>query len=491
MPTNTKAETENNSQTHLPKQIIRKIDIVVREIFDHEDPGFFYRTANNLKVNTRAKVVRRELVFKEGDYYDPFRIRESERNLRTLRYLRAVEIIPKFEGGFVDILVRVQDTWTLIPQFSFSSGDGRNRFSGGIAESNLAGYGKRLETLYEEDESRESIELVYDDRRLFNSKNRLVLGAFDRNDGEIGILSFGKPFRTLVEKEAWWFDASASDTIGRLFANGDERYIYRADRINLSGRYAISRGDPEGELRRYSFGYRYSDNSFEQADSDDYADLDLDPNFVSNDIDQLAANRRFSGPTISFEQLEPDYISMNYIDRFDRVTDYDLGTRNTYSLFVAPEFLGSKDDSFIISSNFGRGWRISRGSFLRGETGFATRFHDSEEPENTLIRAELKYYNVLGTQYLDELFIGRHTLAASFFIDYGEDLDADRELLIGGNNGVRGYEARTFTGDKRFALNLEDRVHLVDDVFSLVSIGAAFFVDVGGSTRESIGRLVY
>ena len=489
LPNAALSQPKGVTATQRPDIIIRKIDIEVRDIFDHEELSMLYSSINSLKRNTRPYVVRQELLFKEGDVFDSFLLQESERNLRTLKYLREVEIIPTIEGGFVDILVRVQDTWTLIPQFSFSSGDGRSKFAAGLAESDLFGYGKRFETLYEEDDSRESIEFVYDDRRLLSSDNRLVLGVFDRNDGEIGILSFSKPFRTLVEKKAWWFDASSADTVNRLFANGDERYIYRAERVNLSGRYAVSKGNPEYKLRRYFFGYNYEDDTFTQADTSDYNDLNLDPQLVSNDLALLAENRRFSGPTIAYENLEPNFVSMNYIDRFDRVQDYDLGPSNSYTLFFAPHFLGSNGDSLHVSSNFSRGVQFDRKSFIRGEIGFATRFEDAKEPENTLIRAQLKYYDVLGALHLGRQFIGRHTLATSFFIDYGEDLDRDRELLIGGDNSIRGYQARTFTGDKRFSLNLEDRIHLIDDAFNLISVGAAVFFDAGGSTNESVGRL--
>ena len=61
--------------------------------------------------------------------------------------------------------------------------------------------------------------------------------------------------------------------------------------------------------------------------------------------------------------------------------------------------------------------------------------------------------------------------------------------MIGGDNAIRGYEARTFTGDKRVAINFEDRIHLAENVLRVVNIGAAFFFEVGGSTDQAIGEL--
>lgn len=473
----------------LQGKTIRNITIEVREIFDDPNLQGMYQTVNNLKISTRQEVVKRELLFKEGDKYDHFLINESERNLRSLKYLRQVKIVPTAEGDFVDMHVSVQDTWTIIPQWGYSSGTGREKLSVGLAESNLVGTGKRVEALYEEDDKRESIEAVVDDTRVLGTFHRFLGGYFQRSDGDRALVHFGRPFRSLVERQSWGFTGQFSDTVGRLFENGDEDYIFRQDRVEFNARYTFAIGNPEVKLRRISVGYDYSDDVFSQADEDDYEDLDLDPDKVSNDPARLAEDRRYSGPVLAYESIVPDFISMNYIDRFERVEDYNLGGQFGTSVLIAPAALGSRDDALHLSGNRAQGLRFGRTSFMRGEMGVGSRLQDGGF-ENSVIRAELKYYNVLGPLFAGDTFLGRHTLAASFFIDYGDDLDEDREFLVGGDNALRGYESRTFTGDKRLVLNLEDRVHMLDDVFKLVSIGSAFFLDVGGATEEAFSDLV-
>ena len=100
-----------------------------------------------------------------------------------------------------------------------------------------------------------------------------------------------------------------------------------------------------------------------------------------------------------------------------------------------------------------------------------------------------RYFNVMGPLEIAGRGIGKHTLAASLKIRYAEDLDRDRQFLLGASNGLRGFEDRTFFGDKSILLNLEDRVSFSENVFQLVNIGAAFFVDVGGVTDESPAKL--
>lgn len=473
---------------HFEGKIINSIQIKLRDIFDEPDLNFLYSTANNLKINTRQGVIKKEILFKEGHPFNEFVIEESERNLRSLKYIRNVNIEPVPNGDQVDILIHVQDTWTLIPQVSFSSGTGKKKASAGMAESNLLGYGKRLEALYQEDDSRESVAFAYDDDRIFGTRNNLTTAYAARTDGETAFLAFGRPFRSLVEKESWNVTTDYGDTIGRLFEASDERYIFRQENIELSSRYTVAIGDPEDEIRRFAIGYDYISDTFTQANADDYDDLNLDPNEVNNDPTLLAENRRFTGPAATYRFIEADFISMNYIDRFDRLEDYNLGQEFSVNSMFAPTFAGSKDDTYLLSTNFSDGFLFNKSSFIRSEFGYASRY-DHKGDHNTLYRGELKYYDVLGVLYWGERFLGKHTLALAASLDYGDDLDKDRELLIGGDNAIRGYRARTFSGDKRLAFNFEDRIHIAEDVFKLISIGAAAFVDAGSATNEPLGTM--
>ena len=468
---------------------IRNITVKVRQIFPkEEEKNLIYRTANQLKVNTRHSVILTELLFKEGDVYDQFVIDESLRNLRNIRFLKEPKITQTFDGQFVDIAVEVQDTWTIIPQFSFSSGDGRDRFSGGVAESNLAGYGKRLEVLYAEEDGRETYETVWEDPRVWGTKNSLLAAYLARSDGEEYIFNAGRPFRSLVENYSWNSDFSDRDFIGKLYENSDESFIFRQKSIELGGGYTFSSGDPEVKRHRYTFGYNYDDTRFSEADAQDFEDLDLDPEFVSSDPAFLATNRRFSGPTFTYQSIEPKYISMAYIDRFARVSDYNLGNTHSFSLQYAPEALGSQKDTALFGAQVSKGWLFSNSSFLRGELRANSRAN-SDTIENSILSAELKWYDVLGTLFVGDHFLGKHTLAANLSFDYANDLDKDKQFNAGGNNALRGYEARTFNGDKRLVINLEDRFHLWDNVFNLINIGGAFFFDIGGTTYEPVEDL--
>src|SRR5690606_20730903 len=144
---------------------------------------------------------------------------------------------------------------------------------------------------------------------------------------------------------SWVIEGDWFDTIGRLWEAGEENYIFRQEKLNTAIRFSFAKGNPSQNLKRYSVGYSFISADFSQATLEDYDDLDLDPDRVGNDPDFLAENRRFSGPIFGYEQIQPNFVPMNYIDRFDFTEDFNLGNDLITSLMIAPRVLGSRENS--------------------------------------------------------------------------------------------------------------------------------------------------
>ncbi len=471
------------------KPIVRSITVEVRDIFDEDDVGGFYRLVNNLKASTKTEIVRRELLLQEGDVFDRFLLEESERKLRSLPFLRKISITPVRDGAFIDLLVQVQDTWTLFPFINLSSGGGTDKKAIGLTESNLFGYGKRLEFLVADDEGRQKVEAVWDDPRLFGTYQRLTVGHFQRSDGFRTIGAYGRPFRSLVEKSSWGFEADVFDLVGRLFEATDERFIFRQRRLSFGGGYSLAGGNPEKRRRRFSLGYRFSRDEFSEADRADFNDINLAFNPALSDPSNLAENRRFSGPFVSFQQIRQDFLSINFVDRFDRIQDFNLGNELNLGAQFAGKAFDSRQDELLLTASDSQGWRVTPTAFLRASLASSMRI-DDVGAENMRLRTEVKFYNILGPKFYRGVFLGKHTLALNFAADYGEKLDRDFEYLLGARNGLRGYEDRSFSGDQRFVFNAEDRFHFVEDVFRLVSVGGALFFDAGGTGRNGFADIL-
>lgn len=380
LATNFQAAAAPAKDTVIPKtsstktnKYIRSITIKVGDIFE-DNSGTLYNIANTVKVSTKESVIRTELLFKEGDAFDPYLLRQTARNLRLQRYLRDIRVVPTFDGDAVDVVVSARDSWTLIPYLSYSSGTGQRNRGVGITEGNLLGGATRVDTRYQEQDSRKTYAIGVTDPQFLGTRHNFNAGLADRSDGQVYQAGIGLPFRHLLQRDSWSIEFSRQNTIGRLYEGGDEEYIFRQHLDNFQALYtfagpgakAAEADDPytgiyKGQKvlsQHYSLGWGYQGASFFQADSSDYEDLNLDPNEVSNDPSRLAANRRFSGPMVQYSNIQPEFISMNYIDRFDRVEDYNLGDESLFNLQFSPSQLGSKENSLLFNANRSKGWRF-------------------------------------------------------------------------------------------------------------------------------------
>ena len=61
----------------------------------------------------------------------------------------------------------------------------------------------------------------------------------------------------------------------------------------------------------------------------------------------------------------------------------------------------------------------------------------------------------------------------------GKNLDSDNQLLLGGDNGLRGYPLRYQGGEARALLTVEERVFTDWYPFRVFRIGGAVFFDAG------------
>ena len=128
--------------------LIGRITIEIVDVFDPSkrgEDGWFNRFVDLLHIRTREEVIRRQLLFHEGDVLDPEVLAETERNLRALGYLRKAEVTAdQHENGAADVHVRVQDSWTTRASYGLGRTGGHTRAELEAQEVNLLGFGKKL-----------------------------------------------------------------------------------------------------------------------------------------------------------------------------------------------------------------------------------------------------------------------------------------------------------------------------------------------------------
>lgn len=128
-------------------------EIVVRngDVFQPapDDPGVLrwaYGAANLLHVRTTRAFIRKELLFGEGDCFDPFLLAESARILDRYPFFRSVSITaePDSLGGST-VYVDTWDEWTTQVDLGVTYDAGLNLERLQVSELNLLGNGIRAE----------------------------------------------------------------------------------------------------------------------------------------------------------------------------------------------------------------------------------------------------------------------------------------------------------------------------------------------------------
>ena len=72
--------------------------------------------------------------------------------------------------------------------------------------------------------------------------------------------------------------------------------------------------------------------------------------------------------------------------------------------------------------------------------------------------------------------------------EVGENLDADQQILLGGDSGLRGYPLRYQAGEGRWLFTAEQRFFTNWFPFQLFNVGGAVFYDMGATWgRDPLG----
>jgi hemolysin activation/secretion protein len=73
----------------------------------------------------------------------------------------------------------------------------------------------------------------------------------------------------------------------------------------------------------------------------------------------------------------------------------------------------------------------------------------------------------------------KHLFSVSLSALAGQNLDAERQVLLGGDNGLRGYPIRYQAGEQRAILSVEQRFFTDWYPWNLLRVGYAVFADAG------------
>lgn len=455
---------------------IASIRIEREDVFDLDDPDERrapYIIANKLHIETREYVIRRELLFKEGDPADPDVLYESERNLRRLNFLHdnsRIETVPR-DDGRVDVVVRTRDIWTTRPSVSLKREGGRTTGRGSFFESNLLGLGKSAGIVYNKALDRTSGGVEYSDPRLLGTWWTLDASYFDRSDGILYLADAGRPFYSVQTRQAGGGGGSHFSQVTTLQIDGDDAPGFRQRHSDVQLHYGRALRTGYKKVRRLIYRFRIEGDRFDPEPGE----APLSPLAPKGGAGYAALpdDRRFRVFEAEYQAASVRFERVSYLDHFDRYQDINLGNDWAFSLGISPDFLGDDHNRTFFGGRFARWLHLTPNTYSRAEVKTSGRFL-AGVGQNVVSEVDFRHY------YLG---FPRQTLLFHAEQMWGHNLDGERQFLLGGESGLRGYDHRRFDGNKRLLLNVEDRAYIVFDWLHLVSVAFAGFADAGFAWR--------
>ncbi|MGQ0580126.1 MAG: hypothetical protein ACT4PQ_14615 [Betaproteobacteria bacterium] len=440
--------------------LVGEIRVIADDIFDLDDPkenNAFYRLANTLHVRTRPGAIERMLLFRSGEPVSVRLIEETERLLRSNRYLYDVSIRPiAYHDGVVDIEVKTRDTWSLDLGLSYGRSGGVDSSGIALKEKNLLGTGISLGVSSFTDVDGSGSEFQISQNNAFGGWTSIAYKYANLDDGENQSFSLARPFYALDTRWAAGLSLSKDNRVDSVYNSGviSSQYRYRNNSADIYGGW--SKGLIEGWVRRYSVGLTYQDDTYE-----------TEPGLVPPP--ELPADQKLVAPFVRYEVIEDNYQQFKNRDLIERPEYFAMGFLSSVQLGRSLASLGSSREVWLYSGMVSDGFELRSNQTLLVSGSLSGQFDDGTG-EHNLYSGSVRYYVP-------------HSKRALFYAgisgDFVRNADIADLLTLGGDNGLRGYPLRYQSGDRRALLTFEERVYSDWYPLRLFRVGGAVFFDVG------------
>ena len=440
--------------------VIGEIRINNQNIFnldDKKENNFLFRFANWAHVRTRPEVIRSQLLFKSGEPLSLRLIEESERLLRRNRFIYDINIHPiAFRDGIVDLEVSSRDTWTIQPGISFSRAGGSNSSGVTLKDYNLLGSGLTVGLSRKSDVDNATSEFQVSQSHAFDGWTSIEYVNASRDDGRRQSMSLQHPFYALDTRWAAGFSAAQDNSVDTTYSGSTvvRQVRHKQDTAEAYGGW--SQGLIDGWTRRYSIGVNYQDDAYG-------SDAGLPT------PDPIPQNQTLVTPFLRYELIEDHYNQVKNYDLIERPEYLAIGLQSRAQVGRALTGLGSTRNLWTYSGTVSTGFEVSDNKTLLTSMSLAGEYA-SRHGERQQLGGTARFYS-------------RQKDSALFFVSFAADVTRDpndaNQLLLGGDNGLRGYPLRYQSGTRRALLTVEERLYSDWYLFRLFRVGGAVFSDIG------------
>jgi hypothetical protein len=428
--------------------------------------GWVYRAADRLHIETRASVIRKFLLFHEGEEFHPDRLAETERNLRALPFIKASRVTASEpHDGVVDVIVETQDAWSIAPETQAASKGGSTSYGATISESNLLGLGKEVSIKWSKNIDRRRFGIDYQDPAVNSWHWSTHLAYAINSDGHDRTLAIRRPFYSFG---APWSVSVVAQNLRQddhLYTDGTESSRFRRDHRDMVLSFGRALRPNDLEANRIVGGLRLVRDDFSRRLVGDQP---------------LPDGHDFRYFFVRFEHAENDFVTLNFVNKDLRYEDFNLGRQYTVATAVSPRLAHADTNTFSSRATMSDGIRLGDATFVTASMSAESRF--ASGPANSVLGGSLHFVSRNDSTH------PRTTVGRIVFTS-GWRLDREVQFFADGDTGLRAYKLHELEGSRTFIANLEQRLYLGREIGQLASPGLVAFIDAGNATYGGLSSL--
>lgn len=430
-------------------KIVRHLNIETFDPFGYSDVDetdkptqYIAKVGNSLHLKTKRLTILNLLLIKRNRRLDSLQLRESERLIRSQRFVRAVTITPVKVAGTdsVDVNIRVIDAWSLVPDFSASS----SRTTFGLTERNFFGLGHTVENTYQKEFStgNDAYSIKYIVPNIMNTYIRTTLGyQFNLDQDYLKSINIERPFYSPLARWAGgiYFDQRfKSDTLPDASMVYSRQFFKSNTQDFWAGHsFSIIKGQTErARTTNLITTLRYYQVRFTESPAPAYDTI----NYFANEKFYLA------GIGVSSRQYRED----KYIFNYGIVEDVPIGR-------VFAVTAGWQEKNSIKRPYFGA--RLSLGKYYTW--GYlSSNFEYGTFLSNRARNTEESAFTVQGNYFTPLMESGkwkfRQFAKARMVVGMNRNpIFADQLSLTDDSNGIPGFNSSWLYGTKKFVFTLQ------------------------------------
>ncbi len=396
------------------------------------------RFGNAMHIKTLKRTVLNLLLIKEGQPFDSLLVKESERLIRQELYIQEVFFYPQHSGSgrdSVDLLIRVLDSWSIIPDVGFSG----TRFSVGLTENNMGGLNHVFHNYYTRNHARNrnAFETEYSARNIRNSyvSARVSYRLEEESDYRVGV-DVSRPFYSTITRWAGGISIAQQfktdtiyqiDSIVQFLKSSSVPQDYWA-----AGAWKVAKGTTEDDrATNLIVAVRAASINYIEKPSEPYSSL------------PLYRDRAIFLAGIGLSTRK--YVRDRYIFNYGYIEDVPIG--RSYGIVGGYEM--RQDARWYIGAHYMWGHYYSWGYF-RARIDYGNYFR-SGRYEQGVAKIGLSYFTGL-------LELGkwkfRQFAKPEFTIGIARQ-SSDNLTLNEGSKGIRGFNSSAIQGTQRIMLTLQ------------------------------------